>query len=109
MEDYTKLAATLTALVRELVPVVLAEAIRDGQVQVVRFPGERLALTVKEVSETLGVPAGTLAEWRKKKRGPAWSKPGKTVLYPRAGVEEYLRAITVAPRQGVIPAAASRR
>ncbi len=107
---YDNLTESLAALVRELVPIVLAEAVRDGQVQVVHFPGERLALTTKEVSALLGVPVATLGDWRKKGIGPSWAKPGKTVFYPRAGVEEYLRSITVLPRRKVaVPGAGSRQ
>jgi DNA binding domain, excisionase family len=109
MDEYSKLTANLTELIRGLVPVVLAEAIRDGQVQVVNLPAVRLTLTAKEVAGMLGVPVSTLAEWRKQSKGPAWSKPGKVVLYPREAVEEYLRAVTIIPRQPSAPSSACRR
>lgn len=35
------------------------------------------------------VSRGTLANWRSLKRGPAWTKIGRTVLYPESDVIAY--------------------
>lgn len=38
---------------------------------------------------------GTLANWRSAGQGPAYTKIGKTVLYPKSAVELYERQNTV--------------
>lgn len=48
-------------------------------------------LTVDELSEVLGVSEATLANWRAKKKGPAWVKVGRRVLYRREAVAEWLK------------------
>ena len=40
----------------------------------------------EEVAEMLGVPVGTLANWRYLGRGPAFVKVGRHVRYRRHGV-----------------------
>ena len=41
------------------------------------------------------VSPGTLRNWRSQKRGPAYVKIGKIVLYPRAAIEAWEAANTV--------------
>jgi excisionase family DNA binding protein len=43
-------------------------------------------LSPEEVAEMLGVPVGTLANWRYQGRGPAFVKIGRHVRYRRSDV-----------------------
>lgn len=56
-------------------------------------------LSVEAVSEWLGVPRGTLLNWRYRGDGPRSIKVGGSVRYRRADVEAYLdqQASTPAP------------
>ena len=48
-------------------------------------------LTPKEASEFLGIPEGTLAQWRSQRRGPQYVKlEGRLVRYRITDVEAYL-------------------
>jgi len=51
---------------------------------------EKKALTPEQVEEIYNIPRQTLANWRKQKIGPAYSKPGKRVLYRVKDIEDYL-------------------
>jgi excisionase family DNA binding protein len=56
-----------------------------------------LLLTPKEAAEFLGVPSGTLAQWRSERRGPPYIKlEDRLVRYRRSDLEEYLAAHAVA-------------
>ena len=47
-------------------------------------------LTIEDVSEWLGIPRGTLYQWRTRKQGPRAIKVGGALRYRRAEVETYL-------------------
>ena len=47
-------------------------------------------LTIDEVSEWLGIPRGTLYQWRTRKQGPRAIKVGGALRYRRTEVETYL-------------------
>lgn len=47
-------------------------------------------LTIDQVADWLGIPKGTLYQWRSKHRGPRSIKVGNIVRYRRSAVEEYL-------------------
>lgn len=47
-------------------------------------------LTIEEVSEWLGIPRGTLYQWRTRKQGPRAIKVGGALRYRRTEVEAYL-------------------
>lgn len=48
-------------------------------------------LTPKEASEFLGIPEGTLAQWRSQRRGPAFVKmEGRLVRYRASDLEQYI-------------------
>ena len=50
-----------------------------------------LLLTPKQAAEFLGVPLGTLAQWRSQRRGPAYIKlEDRLVRYRRSDLEAYL-------------------
>jgi excisionase family DNA binding protein len=50
-----------------------------------------LLLTPKEAAEFLGIPLGTLAQWRSQRRGPPYIKlEERLVRYRRSDLEEYL-------------------
>lgn len=51
----------------------------------------RALLTCREAAEFLGVPEGTLAQWRSQRRGPSFVKlEGRLVRYRLADLESYL-------------------
>jgi predicted DNA-binding transcriptional regulator AlpA len=51
----------------------------------------RLLLSPKQASEFLGVPEGTLAQWRSQRRGPPYIKlEGRLVRYRSSDLEDYL-------------------
>jgi len=51
----------------------------------------KLLLTPKEAAEFLGIPPGTLAQWRSQRRGPPYIKlEERLVRYRHADLEEYL-------------------
>lgn len=47
-------------------------------------------LTIEQVSEWLGVPKGTLYQWRSRKQGPRAIKVGGGLRYRRNEVDAYL-------------------
>lgn len=47
-------------------------------------------LTVDQVSDWLGVPKGTLYQWRSRRRGPRAIKIGNGIRYRRSEIENYL-------------------
>ena len=48
-------------------------------------------LTPKQAAEFLGIPLGTLAQWRSQRRGPAYIKlEDRLVRYRRSDLEAYL-------------------
>ena len=48
-------------------------------------------LTPKEASEFLGIPDGTLAQWRSQRRGPQYIKlEGRLVRYRLSDLDAYL-------------------
>lgn len=47
-------------------------------------------LTPDEVAELLGIPTGTLANWRYQRLGPTYLRVGRHVRYRRADVETWL-------------------
>ncbi len=52
----------------------------------------RALLTCQEAAEFLGVPAGTLAQWRSQRRGPQYVKlEGSLVRYRLTDLEIYLK------------------
>lgn len=44
----------------------------------------------EQVAEVLGVPTGTLANWRYQRRGPAFVKVGRHVRYRRHDVDAWI-------------------
>jgi len=47
-------------------------------------------LTIEQVADWLGVPKGTLYQWRSRKQGPRAIKVGGGLRYRRTEVEAYL-------------------
>jgi hypothetical protein len=45
---------------------------------------------IDRTSEFLGIPKGTLYQWRSHSRGPRSYKPGNTILYDPHDVRAYL-------------------
>jgi excisionase family DNA binding protein len=50
-----------------------------------------LLLTPKEAAAFLKVSVITLAKWRGKKSGPAYTRTGRTIKYTRQALEEFLQ------------------
>ena len=48
-------------------------------------------LSTKELSELLGIPEGTLRQWRCSEVGPKWHKLRGSVRYDKSDVENFLR------------------
>ena len=66
------------------------KAVQSRSEGIQRRPPGRL-LTPKEASELLGIPDGTLAQWRSQKRGPQFIKlEGRLVRYRPSDLEAYL-------------------
>jgi predicted DNA-binding transcriptional regulator AlpA len=56
-----------------------------------RATGGRPLLTAKQASEFLGVPEGTLAQWRSQRRGPPYIKlEGRLIRYRFSDLEMYI-------------------
>ncbi len=63
-------------------------------------------MTPADLSEYLGVPLGTLANWRYQRRGPAFVRLGRHVRYRADDVVEWIRGQVTdvtRPKRGVIP------
>lgn len=61
-------------------------------------------LRPRELGELLGVPVGTLANWRSARTGPPFVKVGRHVRYRTSDVDEWIAARlfvpeTVTPRR----------
>lgn len=54
-------------------------------------------LRPRELSELLGVPVGTLANWRSARTGPPFVKVGRHVRYRTGDVDEWVAARVVEP------------
>lgn len=54
-------------------------------------------LRPRELSVLLGVPVGTLANWRSARTGPPFVKVGRHVRYRRGDVDEWVAARVVEP------------
>lgn len=55
-------------------------------------------LSQQALAEYLGVPLGTLTDWRYRGKGPAYAVVGKHVRYRATDVEAWLDAQTVTPK-----------
>ncbi len=60
-------------------------------------------LVEQEVASLLAVDPKTLANWRAKNAGPPYSRAGNTLLYPIAGLREWIEDNLVTP-QPIAPA-----
>lgn len=62
-------------------------------------------LSPKEAAEFLGIPLGTLAQWRSQRRGPPYIKlEERLVRYRHSDLEEYLSGHSVDPGElGDVP------
>ena len=50
----------------------------------------RHTLTPAQVEREYNIKEKTLANWRSQKKGPKYSKAGRTILYRRANIERFL-------------------
>jgi excisionase family DNA binding protein len=63
------------------------------------FDVEDRLLWPDEVAELLGVPVGTLANWRYQGRGPAFAKVGRHVRYRQRDVDAWIDRHVVGGRR----------
>jgi len=55
-------------------------------------------LSPAQAAEVLGIPEGTLAQWRSQRRGPPFIKlEGRLVRYRARDLEQYIAGCTIAP------------
>jgi len=54
-------------------------------------------LTEREAAPRIGVAPGTLRNWRRQGRGPAYLKVGKAVRYRPQDIEAYKAAMRIDP------------
>ena len=59
-------------------------------------------LTPEDVSNLLGVPIGTLANWRYLGRGPLFVRLGRHVRYRSEDLDTWIEGCTVSRRRDVI-------
>lgn len=64
----------------------------------------QIFLTEDEVVERYrdAVTAGTLRNWRSKRLGPAWTKVGKSALYPLSALQAWEAVNTIRPAPGEV-------
>lgn len=83
----------ITSFIESVVRRTIDAAIRDGRLKpAAAAPVVKKALTQKEVAELYGIPIGTLADWRRESMGPAWTKPGKHILYRVVDLDAFFEA-----------------
>lgn len=62
-------------------------------------PGQKFAtarlLTPTQAAEMLGVPEGTLSQWRSQRRGPPFVKLGRLVRYRALDLDRYIAGCVV--------------
>jgi len=82
----------LYGFIQSIVQKAIDAAINDGRLMAIPVPtihGEKDNLTARQVAERYGITTSTLQDWRTRSKGPAWSKPGKHVMYKLADCEAY--------------------
>lgn len=83
----------LVVMSRDDLQEMLSESVRQGVAAALRDmfrqPGDWL--TEQDVADMLGVATATLAVWRCQKKGPAYSKRGRVIMYRRGSVDEWIR------------------
>ena len=81
----------LVVMSRDDLQEMLSESVRQGVAaalrDMARQPGDWL--TEQDVADMLGVATTTLAFCQKK--GPAYSKRGRVIMYRRSSVDEWIR------------------
>jgi len=75
----------------DLITPAIAEAVAAAVAQPVW-------LTPAEAAAVLSVPTATLAQWRYRGEGPAYSKIGSVIRYRRDALDAWLTAAEVQPR-----------
>jgi excisionase family DNA binding protein len=63
-----------------------------------------LLMTPTEVSDYLGIPTGTLANWRCQGRGPRYVRVGRHVRYLAPDVHDWVLAHVLDGDDGALPA-----
>ena len=86
-------ADAVTAYIESVARRAIDAAIRDGRLKpAAAAPVLKRALTQDEVAKLYNIPKSTLADWRRESKGPAWTKPGKQVLYRVVDLEAFFEA-----------------
>jgi hypothetical protein len=92
----------LAVFVRSIVTQTIDAAIKDGRLQPVQTQpsgAQKKTLTTREVAERYNVKVSTLQDWRGSSKGPAWTKPGKNVLYRVEDLEAYFAGQRIRTRE----------
>ncbi len=100
--NFSQSSDALSLFIESIVAKTIDAAIRDGRLQPAQARqkgAEKSVLTAREVAERYSVSVSTLADWRWRSKGPAWTKPGRSVLYRLVDCEEYFRIQRVRTRE----------
>ncbi|OEU67898.1 MAG: hypothetical protein BA863_07460 [Desulfovibrio sp. S3730MH75] len=80
------------SIVRAAMKDVFTESLQKSFEPVVEIEKmkRRMAVTTQELSVLIGVPVGTLNNWRSAKKGPEYSKEGSKIMYPVKAIKLWL-------------------
>ncbi len=93
MMEHKGAGDAVAALIEDIARRAIDAAIRDGRLKpAAAAPMVKKTLTQDEVAELYNIPKSTLADWRRESKGPAWTKPGKQVLYRVVDLEAFFEA-----------------
>ena len=94
------LETVVRAFIRPILQEVLNEELKNlallnspaAEVRELEILRRKEYLTAKEVQRLFGLNHKTLADWRGRGRGPAFTQDGYVILYRRQDVEAYLKS-----------------
>ena len=86
---------TLTDILRDILKPLIQEAVAEslkGRNLAPKETASQEYLSPKAIEAIYGLNSKTLSGWRRKGRGPAFSKDGSLILYRCQDVENYLKS-----------------
>jgi len=97
--DHNDFETVVRAFIRSILQEVLGEELKNlamlntpAEVRELEILRRKEYLTAKEVQKLFGLNHKTLAGWRGRGRGPAFTQDGYVILYRRQDVEAYLKS-----------------
>ena len=98
--DSLSLETVVRAFIRPILQEVLNEELKNlatlnspaAEVRELEILRRKEYLNAKEVQRLFGLNHKTLADWRGRGRGPAFTQDGYVILYRRQDVEAYLKS-----------------